>query len=127
MSSFWLVVTYGGWQAGTSMAATQFAADTPLAVMGLIATGGIFMVWRFWIYAIAFLLMAFLLAGQWQRARVITDDSNCRFPGHWLNDLELEIVELDEDDILAELNCNSKFSKLQKLKLCGLLYWTEGS
>ena len=62
-----------GWQAGTSMAATQFAADTPLAVMGLIATGGIFMVWRFWIYAIAFLLMAFLLAGQWQRARVITD------------------------------------------------------
>ena len=74
LSEFFLAGrTLGGWRAGTSMAATQFAADTPLAVMGLIATGGIFMVWRFWIYAIAFLLMAFLLAGQWQRARVITD------------------------------------------------------
>lgn len=62
-----------GWQAGTSMAATQFAADTPLLVAGLVATGGIFMVWRLWVYGIAFVLMAFVFAGHWQRAGVITD------------------------------------------------------
>lgn len=63
----------GGWRAGLSMAATQFAADTPLLVTGLIATAGIFSLWRLWIYAVAFLLMGFLLAGPWQRARVLTD------------------------------------------------------
>ena len=62
-----------GWQAGISMAATQFAADTPLLVTGMIATAGIFSVWRLWIYAIAFLLMGFLLAPSWRRAGVITD------------------------------------------------------
>jgi Na+/proline symporter len=31
-----------GWQAGISMAATQFAADTPLLVAGLVAVRGIF-------------------------------------------------------------------------------------
>ena len=48
--------TLTGWRAGVSMAATQFAADTPLLVTGLIATGGIFLVWRLWIYGLAFLL-----------------------------------------------------------------------
>lgn len=62
-----------GWKAGLSMAATQFAADTPLLVTGLIATAGIFSLWRLWIYAIAFLMMGFLLAGPWQRAGVLTD------------------------------------------------------
>ena len=32
--------TVRGWRAGFSLAATQFAADTPLLVAGLIATGG---------------------------------------------------------------------------------------
>ena len=62
-----------GWQAGLSMAATQFAADTPLLVTGLIATAGIFSIWRMWIYAVAFLLMGFLLAPCWRRSNVITD------------------------------------------------------
>lgn len=44
------------------MAATQFAADTPLLVTGLIATGGIFLLWRLWIYGLAFLLMGFVFA-----------------------------------------------------------------
>ena len=61
------------WQAGTSMAATQFAADTPLLVTGLIATAGIFSVWRLQIYGIAFLLMAFVFAALWRRAGVLTD------------------------------------------------------
>lgn len=62
-----------GWQAGLSMAATQFAADTPLLVTGLIATAGIFSLWRLWIYALAFLLMGFVLAASWRRAGVLTD------------------------------------------------------
>jgi len=62
-----------GWKAGISMAATQFAADTPLLVTGLIATAGVFSLWRLWIYAIAFLMMGFLLGTCWRRAGVITD------------------------------------------------------
>lgn len=65
--------TLPGWQAGCSMAATQFAADTPLLVMGLIATVGVFGLWRIWIYAVAFLLLAFVLGPCWRRAQVLTD------------------------------------------------------
>jgi len=62
-----------GWKAGISMAATQFAADTPLLVTGLIATAGIFSLWRLWIYALSFLLMGFVLAPSWRKAGVLTD------------------------------------------------------
>jgi Na+/proline symporter len=65
--------TLPGWKAGISMAATQFAADTPLVVTGMVATLGIFGLWRLWIYALAFLLMGFVLAACWRRAGVITD------------------------------------------------------
>jgi solute:Na+ symporter, SSS family len=65
--------TLPGWKAGISMAATQFAADTPLLVTGLIATAGIFALWRLWIYALAFLFMGFVLSGCWRRAGVLTD------------------------------------------------------
>ncbi|MCH2169140.1 Na+:solute symporter [Myxococcota bacterium] len=78
-----------GWQAGISMAATQFAADTPLLVTGLIATAGIFSLWRLWVYALAFLLLGFVLAPSWRRARVVTDAelSEIRYgrgPASWL-------------------------------------------
>ncbi len=62
-----------GWRAGFSLAATQYAADTPLLVTGLIATGGIFMLWRLWIYGLGFLMIGFLLGRGWRRARVLTD------------------------------------------------------
>jgi len=62
-----------GWRAGLSMAATQFAADTPLLVMGLLAMGGVFSLWRLWIYGLAFLLMGFVLGAAWRRAGVLTD------------------------------------------------------
>lgn len=62
-----------GWKAGVSMAATQFAADTPLVVTGLIATAGVFSLWRFWIYALSFLLLGFVLAPSWRRVGVLTD------------------------------------------------------
>ena len=62
-----------GWKAGLSMAATQYAADTPLLVTGLIATAGLFAFWRLWIYGLAFLLMGFVLGRAWRRAGVLTD------------------------------------------------------
>ncbi|MGF1468373.1 MAG: sodium transporter [Sandaracinaceae bacterium] len=72
-----------GWQAGMSMAATQFAADTPLVVTGLVATAGVFSLWRLWIYALAFLLMALVLGASWRRAGVLTDAqlSEVRYAG----------------------------------------------
>lgn len=73
-----------GWRAGCSMAATQFAADTPLLITGLIATGGIFLLWQLWIYGLAFLLMGFVFSGMWRRAGVLTDAelAELRYSGH---------------------------------------------
>jgi SSS family solute:Na+ symporter len=65
--------TLSGWKAGLSMAATQFAADTPLLVTGILATAGVFGLWQLWIFAVTFLVMGFMLAGPWRRARVVTD------------------------------------------------------
>lgn len=65
--------TISGWKAGFSMSATQFAADTPLLVTGLVATAGVFALWRLWIYALAFLLMAFVFSVGWRRGGVLTD------------------------------------------------------
>jgi len=62
-----------GWRAGFSMAATQFAADTPLLAAGLLAAGGVFSLWRLWIYGLAFLLMGFVLAAAWRRSGILTD------------------------------------------------------
>ncbi|MFQ5935523.1 MAG: sodium:solute symporter family protein [Acidiferrobacterales bacterium] len=65
--------TLKGWQAGVSMAATQFAADTPLLVVGLVAMGGIFALWRLWVFVFAFLLLGFVLSTSWRRVNVLTD------------------------------------------------------
>ena len=65
--------TLPGWKAGLSMAATQFAADTPLLVTGIIATAGVFGLWQLWIFAVTFLWMGFVMAGAWRRAGVVTD------------------------------------------------------
>lgn len=77
-----------GWQAGISMAATQFAVDTPMLVTGLVAVGGIFALWRLWIYALAFLLLGFLLAACWRRAGALTDaalaEIRYRGRGSWI-------------------------------------------
>jgi len=63
-----------GWRAGFSLAATQFTADTPLLVVGLIATGGIFKLWRLWIYGLGFLMIGFLLGRPAVRHRPRIDD-----------------------------------------------------
>ena len=61
------------WLAGTSMVATTFAADTPLAVTGLVANHGIAGNWLWWNMALSGLLTAFLFARLWRRAEVLTD------------------------------------------------------
>jgi len=83
--------TIKGWKAGFSMGATQFAADTPLLVTGLVATAGIFALWRLWIYGLAFLLMAFVFAVGWRRAGVLTDAelTRVRYSGKGVTPLRL--------------------------------------
>jgi Na+/proline symporter len=61
------------WQSGLSMTATQYAADTPLLAAGLVATGGVFALWRLWIYGVAFVLLGFMLGASWWRTGVVTD------------------------------------------------------
>ncbi len=83
--------TIKGWKAGFSMGATQFAADTPLLVTGLVATAGVFALWRLWIYGLAFLLMAFVFAVGWRRAGVLTDAelTRVRYSGKGVTPLRL--------------------------------------
>jgi SSS family solute:Na+ symporter len=61
------------WIAGTSMVATTFAADTPLAVTGLIAKNGIAGNWFWWAWAFGGMLTVFVFAKLWRRAEVLTD------------------------------------------------------
>ena len=61
------------WIAGTSMVATTFAADTPLAVTGLIVKYGLAGNWFWWAFAIGGMLTVFVYARMWRRAEVMTD------------------------------------------------------
>ena len=61
------------WLAGTSMVATTFAADTPLAVTGLVASFGIAGNWLWWSMLMSGMLTVFFYARLWRRAGVLTD------------------------------------------------------
>src|SRR5205085_5556986 len=61
------------WLAGTSMVATTFAADTPLAVTGLVAKGGVGGNWLWWNFVASGMLTVFLFARLWRRSGVMTD------------------------------------------------------
>ncbi|MBV8730362.1 MAG: sodium:proline symporter, partial [Acidobacteriia bacterium] len=61
------------WLAGTSMVATTFAADTPLAVTGMVARGGIAGNWLWWSFVASGMLTVFLYARLWRRSGVMTD------------------------------------------------------
>ncbi len=62
------------WVLGTSMVATTFAADTPLAVTGFIRNDGIWYNWFGWHYVLSQMLAVFLFSRFWRRARVMTDN-----------------------------------------------------
>jgi len=56
------------WLAGTSMVATTFAADTPLAVTELVAKNGIAGNWLWWNFVLGGVLTVFFFARLWRRA-----------------------------------------------------------
>lgn len=61
------------WWAGTSIAATTFAADTPLAITGIVASKGLSgnWIWLSWVLVHAGVVVLF--ARMWHRTQVITD------------------------------------------------------
>jgi len=61
------------WLAGTSMVATTFAADTPLAVTELVARHGVAGNWLWWNMVMSGILTVFFYARLWRRAGVLTD------------------------------------------------------
>lgn len=61
------------WLAGTSMVATTFAADTPLAVAGLVAKNGIAGNWLWWNMAFGGMATVLFFARPWRRAGILTD------------------------------------------------------
>ena len=61
------------WLAGTSMVATTFAADTPLAVTGMVARNGIAGNWLWWNFVFSGMLTVFFYARLWRRSGVTTD------------------------------------------------------
>src|SRR5499427_309330 len=61
------------WLAGTSMVATTFAADTPLAVTGFVYRNGIAGNWIWWSFLLSGMLTVFLFARLWRRSGLLTD------------------------------------------------------
>jgi len=61
------------WLAGTSMVATTFAVDTPLAVTGFVAKNGIAGNWLWWNMVMSGILTVFFFAALWRRSGVLTD------------------------------------------------------
>ena len=60
------------WVAGTSMVATSFAADTPLAISGWVREYGIWKNWAWWCFAVNGVLQVFLFSRWWRRGNVMT-------------------------------------------------------
>src|SRR5687768_18304051 len=60
------------WLAGTSMVATTFAADTPLAVTEMVARNGVAGNWLWWSMLASGMLTVFFFARLWRRSEVMT-------------------------------------------------------
>ncbi|GAB4313900.1 MAG: hypothetical protein Kow0059_05320 [Candidatus Sumerlaeia bacterium] len=61
------------WLLGTSMVATTFAADTPLALSGWVVTKGISQNWFWWCQVPITLAGVYFFARLWKRTQVLTD------------------------------------------------------
>ncbi|MCD6355811.1 MAG: Na+:solute symporter, partial [Anaerolineaceae bacterium] len=61
------------WIAGTSLVATSFAADTPLAIARIVRVNGLQGNWYWWSLLMAFMLCVFFYARMWNRSKIITD------------------------------------------------------
>ena len=62
------------WVVGTSMVATTFAADTPLAITEMCRGKGLWENWFWWNGLLYGLLGVFLFARLWQRADILTEN-----------------------------------------------------
>ena len=62
------------WLIGTSMVATTFASDTPLAMTEMVRSHGLWRNWFWWNACIAQIIAVFLFARLWRRAKVTTDN-----------------------------------------------------
>lgn len=61
------------WWLGISIIATTFAADTPLAITGLTASGGIVGNWFWWSWAATYITITIFFAKRWRASQVLTD------------------------------------------------------
>jgi len=61
------------WLAGTSIVATSFAADTPLAISSIVRTKGLQGNWYWWSGVMGGVLCVYFYARLWRRANLITD------------------------------------------------------
>lgn len=61
------------WWLGTSMVATTFAADTPLAITGIVANSGLAGNWLWWGSILTYATMTVFFAKKWSASRVLTD------------------------------------------------------
>jgi len=61
------------WLAGTSMVATTFSSDTPLAVTEMVYRHGVAGNWLWWNFALSGILTVFFYARLWRRVGVLTD------------------------------------------------------
>src|SRR5690606_13478372 len=62
------------WLLGTSMIATSFAADTPLALSGMVYSQGVSGNWYWWSGAAMAMGGVFFFARLWKRANLVTDN-----------------------------------------------------
>jgi len=62
------------WLVGSSMVATTFAADTPLAITEYVRSDGIWRNWFWWAIAISHVFSAVAFSRLWRRAGVLTDN-----------------------------------------------------
>ncbi len=62
-----------GWLVGISIVATTFAADTPLAISGMVASKGIAANWFWWSMGIAHVGMFLFWSRLWSRSGAVTD------------------------------------------------------
>ncbi len=72
------------WLAGTSVAATWFASDAPLAMVSLIRKKGIYGNWLWWYLGAGVIMTVFFYAKLWRRSKIITDAEfiELRYSGH---------------------------------------------
>ena len=61
------------WILGTSMVATTFAADTPLAISGIVIKQGIWGNWFWWSQIAIFTGGVFFFSRLWRRSKILTD------------------------------------------------------